>query len=286
MERVGGVTSAEVVERFGCSRETARRQLQTLATARVGVRRVQAADGARDRFIADRHRRLSAEQRWAVSVVRDVLGALNGSRLVEALDAIIDDAPVLPIEVDGGVAIEDPAVVAVVYDAVARHRRIRLDYSGLKDARPRRRFVEIHHLKQVGGAWYATVSDLEDNGRHKTFKVARMSNPVLTDQRNRHTVAVDAIYAHSVGIWDAPLIHVVIRVDGSSAKQACEYKLNITQRERWVADDAVEVTATVAGLDETARWVWRWGAAAQALSPPALVELCGQALKAAAKRYS
>ncbi len=195
-------------------------------------------------------------------------GALNGSRLVDALDAIIDDAVEIPIEIDGGVAIEDTAVVADVYEATARGLRLHVDYAGLKDAQPRRRFVEIHHLKQVAGAWYATVSDLDDGAKTKTFKVARMSKPTLTTQKRAHSPAVDAIYAHSVGVWDGPLIDVRIRVDGRSAKHACEYKLNITQRERWVADDAVEVTATVAGLDETLRWIWRWAPRRRPSHPP------------------
>ncbi len=281
-----GVTSADVEREFGCDREAVRRGLKKMAESHVGVRRSKGIGGARDWYIADRQGRLSAEQRWAVAIVRDVLGALNGSRLVATLDAIIDDVPELAIEVDGGVAIEDPAVVAVVYEAMIHGQRLHVDYAGLKDTKPRRRFVEVHHLKQVAGAWYATVSDLDDGAKTKTFKVARMSKPTLTTKKRAHSAAVDAIYAHSVGVWDGPLIDVAIRVDGRSAKHACEYKLNITQRERWVADDAVEVRATVAGLDETLRWIWRWGAAAQALSPPELVERCAQALRAAAQRYS
>lgn len=286
MERVGGVTSADVVDRFGCARETARRQLQALATARVGVQCVAASDGGRHRYVASPIGRLSAEQRWAVAVVRDVVVGLNGSRLVTALDAVIGDAPELQVELDTVVSIQDPEVAQVVYEAVHRRRRLFVDYAGARDTGPRRRHLEAHHLKQVGGVWYVTVTDLEDAAKTKTFKVARMTNPALTPASATHSVEVDDIYKNSVGIWDGPLSDVRIRIDGAAARHAHEFKLNITQREETTADGAVIVCATVAGLEETARWIWRWGSAAQALSPPALVDLCARELRAAAARYT
>jgi predicted DNA-binding transcriptional regulator YafY len=101
-------------------------------------------------------------------------------------------------------------------------------------------------------------------------------------------VDVDGVYEHSVGVWQGKLIEVRVRLDGKAAKQAGEYKLNITQREMPDpdVDGAVIVTATVSGVEETARWVWRWGKEAQALAPPALVDRCAQELKAASARYS
>ena len=282
--RAAGVTVDDVVEAFGGSAESARRSLKRVADSKVGVTRTRGYT-ERDRYRFEASGRLGPEQRWALSIVRELLTGLNGTRLVTALDAVTDDAPAIPVELDSSVSIEDPAVSAVVYEAVSRKRRLRLTYSGIKDATPRARFVEVHHLKQMGGAWYATVTDLDSpEKKTKTFKVARMTNPRMTNEPCKHKVVVDDIYEHSVGIWEGPLQHVRVRLTGDATRLAHEYKLNITQREERVGEDVV-VTATVAGLDETARWIWRWGRQAQALSPPELVERCASELRAAAARY-
>ena len=282
-EHAAGVGVVDVAQALGVSRSTAQRMLGRVVDANVGVRCE--VEGRGHRYNAERGR-LSAEQRWALATTRDLLVGLNGSALVAALDRIIDgETPSLPLAIDEPRSAEDPTVAQAVYEAARRRKRVRVDYCGDHDLAPRPRHLELHELRLNDGSWYATASDLDDGGQTKTFKLARMSNAVMTGERATHHVDVRVLYEHSVGVWDGPLVDVVVRLDGSAARHAHEYKLNVTQRET-PDGDGVIVRARVAGLSETARWVWRWGRHARALSPLALVALCADELRAAAERYA
>jgi len=280
--RRDGATVVEVADALGVSRPTAQPHLNRIGNA-LGVQQVK--DGQAFRYRAPRTP-LTGEQHWALAVVREWLVALNGTRVVQALDAILGEQSEkdVGIVVDAPDAIEDPAVCVALHEGHLR-RRVRVDYWSMSDTAPRSRTIEVHELRQEGGAWYVTASDVDALGKVKTFKVSRCQRAEVTAVPNSHRPDLARFYEHSVGIWEGPLLDVRVRLFGAAARQAPEFRLNITQREEVSGAGVVDVIARVAGVEETARWVWRWGGEAQALSPPELVERVSAGLQTAAARY-
>jgi len=155
----------------------------------------------------------------------------------------------------------------------------------MRDEGARSRELEPIALHFAAGAWYVMAFDV-DGDEPKTFKLARfVEATVLAGAVKTRDVDVEAVYAQSVAVWCGEPVDVVVQLMGEGARLAHEYPLHPAQVIECAEDGRVVVRATVAGLEEVARWVLRWGACARALGPDALVARVRGELAAASKNY-
>lgn len=290
LSRPRGLTTGQLVRVLGKSRATLYRDLDTLRDAGVLVD-VEIVNGESRRRLSrtqSSHDELSTSQREALRVARTALASLEGSSIVAHLDAWLRNAP-SPIRslVAARPAARacDPEVVRTVERALDRRRRVRFDYRGAKDTVAHPRAADPLALRLVGDQLYFAAHDV-DKDELRTFKLARMSNALITRKRatpRRHDL--DALFAHAVRAWQGDLVDVEIEIAPSAARFAREWPLHPDQRIETRPNGAARVRARVAGLEETTRWILSWGKQAKAIAPRKLVTAVRDELTAAAAQY-
>jgi predicted DNA-binding transcriptional regulator YafY len=113
----------------------------------------------------------------------------------------------------------DPVVLALVASASADGQRLRFGYVSADGVRSRRR-VEPGRLITAGWRWYLVGYD-NDQDDWRTFRVDRITEPVLTGQRftARLPAGVDpAQFAMNKLYSTAPVFRAVVTVHGPDAR--------------------------------------------------------------------
>jgi predicted DNA-binding transcriptional regulator YafY len=126
------------------------------------------------------------------------------------------------------------------------------------------------------------------SGRVRTFKIERVQQAELTDER--FTIPADFDLAerlrHAWGISDEDPVEVRLRFhDASAAARARESHWHPSQREVVHADGTVDLTFEVGGLLEIKPWILGWGGAVEVLSPAELRQRVAAAAREQANRY-
>lgn len=276
-----GLTARGLIEAVGTSRSTLYRDLAALRDAGVPIASEKVNGEVRHRLLGDPlpPLRLSAMQHVALRLARESLRPLEGTTLVDELDALIGrHGPVgtdgrSRVEVRGGEVSATREHLRIVERALEVGRRVRLQYRSRGDARPRWRVLEPAALHLVDGDLYLTAWDLERE-EPRRFKMLRASGAELLDERcvERPEMADAASLRSSVKVWKGEPVEVAVRLAADVAWLVDEWPLHEGQRVEKLADGRVVVRARVAGIVEATRWVLGWGAAAEVLGP---VELRG-----------
>ncbi len=290
--RPRGATAASLAELTGLARSTLYRYLHRLAEGGLPIRKERVNGEVRYRLeeaplpaFA-----LSDDERAALVVARRKLAPLEGTAVVDRIDRLLrrlrgHRRPPAWLSVRDEAVAHDRATVRAIDIALRDGRRLGFDYPDAAGA-IRHRQVDPAALREVGAHVYLIAFDC-DARDWRTFKVARIRGDIRFHGRAEPHPDFDerALFEHSVRIWAGEPVDVAVRLRADVAARASEWPLLPDQSVERRPDGSIVVRARVAGLVEVTRWVLSWGAAAEALDPPALRDAVAAELAAALDAY-
>ncbi|MBI5496589.1 MAG: WYL domain-containing protein [Deltaproteobacteria bacterium] len=288
-----GLRAEQLAERAGISRATAYRDIQLLMDTQIPIT-TEVVNGE-TRYLLDWDvppLKPTPLQLTALIVLRNAAEPLRGTQAFKELDGLVrqyaKNAPAnVPLTVGGaGTASARPEVVTFLDRAAAERRCVRLLYQSASAFSPSERIVEPREMRMVHQQLYVTAWDRLSGG-WRVFKPSRAADVVLLPEKAPHREGYDAekLFAHSVGVWNAPSVAVAVRIDPSGGRFVNEWPLTDDQQVERQADGGAVVRATVAGLQEVTHWVLNWGAKAEVLEPPELRVKVRKELAAALSHY-
>lgn len=293
--RKHGISIRQLCAATGGSRATIYRDLELLKQSGYALHVETVAGEARYRITGSElaQRAMSPREHAATALARRALSPLAGTRPVQEIERLLARSRNEPIE-NLRIDIKSPALGAhpdhlhTISDAVAAQRMLRLHYKGAKDARPKPRRVHPIQIQVVDGTPYLIAWD-EQAKAVRTFKAARIT--LAKKLREKCRVPSAALEpadpsARSVKVWSNHPIDVRIRIAKPAARFVTEWPLVPEQVLQDAPDGAVDVCARVFGVDETMRWVLRWGGNACVLEPGELRERVVRELSGALEGYS
>ena len=279
--RKHGITIRQLCAVTGGSRATIYRDIDLLKESGYALE-VETVSGEARYSISGSElaqRSLSPREHAATALARRALSPLAGTLPVQELERLLARSRNEPIEnlridIKGAVAGAHPDHLHAISDAVAAQRMLRLHYRGAKDDRPKPRRVHPIQIQVVDGTPYLIAWD-EQAKAVRTFKAARITLAKKLREKCRVPAAALAPAdpnARSVKVWTSHPIDVRVRIAKLAARFVTEWPLVPDQLLQDAPDGAVDVCARVYGVDETLRWVLRWGANACVLEPRELRE--------------
>ncbi|HEY5956486.1 MAG TPA: transcriptional regulator [Polyangiaceae bacterium] len=288
-----GLTVRQLMERLERSKSTIHRDLESLRFAGIGVQTDTVNGEVRYSLPNWPVAAITPTplQLTALCLARETLGHLDGTAVVNQLDAMLSQWGRLPKaqlaltyrKREGG----QTSVVTVLDDAITNQQRLELTYQGEHDQQSRQRKVEPVALRATGEQLYLFAYDVERQD-YRMFKAARVQNAKLLPERSgdHSQVNIEKRFAYAIKTWtaDSPTT-VVVRISPEKARFVAEYPLMPTQRVTTLDDGRVEVTAEVNGVTEALNWVLGWGAHAEAMSPAELRERVAEQVRDAARQY-
>ena len=247
-----GLTAPQLMERMGVSRSTVYRYLGDLEVAGVGVEKNVVNGETRYRLLGARVPAVvpTARQLAALHFAREALGSLEGTELVEQLDALLGRWAARPresLQVSRRTKAQGRDVDAVlrrIDEALRRGRRLALEYRGVKDASVRSREVDPLALHVDHDVVYLLGYD-HGAADYRVFKVARVASAAMleTPVRDHSALEVRDTFARSVKAWQgAAAGTVVVRLSAKVARFAREYPLMADQETEVLGDGSVLVS--------------------------------------------
>jgi proteasome accessory factor B len=169
----------------------------------------------------------------------------------------------------------DSTVFQLTSQAVTTSRELSFLYSKLTSDVPEKRRVRPYHLACISQQWYLFAFDIQRDAL-RTFVLARMGDTVLERARFKRPLnfSIDRLLSNSLDVFQGGDVtrKVRIRFDAWAAKLVRERMWHASQRLTNLPGGRLEVTFDLANLEEVERWVLGYGARAQAIEPPELVE--------------
>jgi predicted DNA-binding transcriptional regulator YafY len=221
---------------------------------------------------------------------RDLLQVLHGSPMQDALDSALQKigARLPPAGHDLLRRLKEQTAVSVtgwkdysksstVIDALnraIRHRlTVRIMHKSLKAPEARMRTVDPYRLWYAGGALYLVAHD-HAKSAIRTFAVERISSASTTNQRFtvKEEFDFEAFKRTAFPVHGGRPQLVRIRFSPDQAPYVMERHWHDSQKFHSQEDGSVIMELQVANLWEVKRWLIGWGAAAEALYPPHLLQ--------------
>ncbi|HVZ36208.1 MAG TPA: WYL domain-containing transcriptional regulator [Polyangiaceae bacterium] len=288
-----GCTIQQIVRTTKSSRATVYRDLELLREAGYAVQRVDTVNGEARYALAVSAlaaRAMTPHELAALALGRRALASVEGSQLVRELDAMLARAGDVSAEAPGvelalPALAHHPDVLRVLHEGVTQKRTLRIRYRGAKDEEGRDRVVHPVTLQVVDQQPYLIAWD-ELRRALRTFKVARVARAKLLRSKARATDEKPGDgRAKAVKVWSSEPVDVRIRIAKPVARFLAEWPLVPNQAVERGPDGTVDVCARVYGLEETLRWILRWGVHAEALEPAALRQRVREELAGALAAY-
>jgi len=166
-----------------------------------------------------------------------------------------------------------PEVFATVLDCLRTSTRLEIEYRRPGAAAVRRQ-IDPYHGVRFEGDWYV-VGYCHLRCEIRTFSLARMAT--AKKRKERFVVPEDfdfrRLSASQFGIhWGTGEVEVKIRFTSGAAAYVRERQWHPSQTLEDSPDGSLVLSLTVNHLLELQRWILSWGAMAQVLEPPSLVE--------------
>jgi proteasome accessory factor B len=288
-----GLTAAQLIERTGGSRASIYRDLNVLRDAGVPIDKRPIAGEMRHVLEVDAgatERALTPLQVAALLTGRRALSGLEGTRLVREFDVLLRQLacctrPLVRVHVPVSHAMA-PDRLMIIDRALDQSKCLRIRYRSDGDTAPSWRNVEPVGLRMSAQQPYLVAYD-KANKRYKTYKLARLSQVQLLNERVRSVADYnpEEHFKHSRGIWSGETHDIAVRLRKAVARFAAEWPLHREQSIEDLPNGDVIVRARVAGLQEPLRWVLSWGRQAEALEPVELRDLVVAELDAAREGY-
>lgn len=245
--------------------------------------------------------RPTALQGAALYLARQALSALDGTRVVRELDALLarlwpdaaEQGPP-PSQTDAIPTMQStpphprrPELVQIIDDAILSGHRIGFRYQSVDQDAPSPRRVDPVGFRCYHDHVYLVAWDC-DREDWRTFKPVRIEAVERLDERADPHPDYDeaALFGHAAKIWAGDeVVEVAVRIAAPVARYVHEWPLTGEQEATPEADGTVLVRARVAGLVEAKRWVLSWGRNAEVLAPPSLRRALAEELTCAHALY-
>jgi len=248
---------------------------------------------------------VSESDLFSICVVRTLLSQYRNTPLYEKLSSVLhkiaeslpDQTKVNPSWMTDRILVFPEPVTQVrssVWDTLAKairdNHRVALRHAAPAPAAApsEERTVDPYYLVSYKGEWYLSAY-CHQRQAIRTFGVSRISEVRQLD--NTFTLPADMTPLKMFGdrfgiIWKPAFQNVRIRFSPVLAPYIRERQWHPAQRIRESKDGGLVLEFKTNHLNEVKDWVLSWGAGAEILAPPLLVEKITQDLKAALKNYT
>jgi proteasome accessory factor B len=279
-----GVTNAKLREQMGVSRHTIWRDLIALTEAGLPI----------EEHIENGERRyklqttdlpaltLQSAHVQALEVSRALLGALEGTALLDAYDDILFRVGRPPRARTLSAADERLVALRRLAElALRKGRRIEIEFVNVGQAVARPRRVDPQGWLYTRGELYLRAHDLERDAP-RTFATSRIRRLEVLPEPAEHAPEPreSPWFLTGPDLTSLPVHEVEIRLSPIAAAHLAARPLHPTQVEHPEPDGTVRLTARVAGLWSTLEWLAAWGPEVRPLAPPELVELAVERARA------
>lgn len=181
-----------------------------------------------------------------------------------------------------GGSIADLELFETVSRAVFDSHELVFDYKKLSSNRYEERRIQPYHLGCIENQWYLFGYDL---GRQqlRTFALPRMRKVRNTGSGFRRAAdfSMADYLGDSFGVFQGKAKHRVrIRFDAFAARLVSEREWHSSQKLKRLPEGELELSMTLGGLEEVARWVLSWGEHAKVLEPAGLKQQIRRAAEA------
>jgi predicted DNA-binding transcriptional regulator YafY len=224
---------------------------------------------------------------------RDDLGSAFdklGAALTPHMQTFLDQLPRVIATKPGPVQLaQTPArqsIVARTLEATLHHRQARLTYHSSSSERTKIYLVHPYRLAYAQGALYL-LAYVPEYSEVRTFAIDRVHEISLLEERFTPTDDVpDEAFRHSLGVHSGPPERVQVAFDAAVAAYVRTREWHPSQTIADADDGGVVLTLDVC-IDRALRsWILSFGAAARALSPPALASELEREYADALARYA
>jgi predicted DNA-binding transcriptional regulator YafY len=295
----GGVTLAEVEQRFGCSRRTAQRMMRNLEIRFGDVDSLQDEDGLKRwrmrggglrEFLSLDADELAALDMATAQLLRDgqerEAGLLAG--LKEKILALVPAAAANRIETDHDALLEaqgfvarpgprprtDPAVAKSVADAVKACLVLEIDYQARTDPAPKRRAVMPYGLLSGARRYLVARPEGDPDGPVRTYRVDAIRSAMVTARSFVRPLDFDlqSFANRAFGLFQSEQEYgdVVWRFSPAAADHARGYLFHPEQTTEDLPDGSLLVRFRAAGHLEMAWHLYAWGDAVEVVAPERL----------------
>jgi predicted DNA-binding transcriptional regulator YafY len=145
---------------------------------------------------------------------------------------------------------------------------IRILYQSLEENSPTERNVHPYAITIRAGEWYL-VSFTPDRNDYRFYRLERIHNLHVMNQkfaRDEH-FDLEAMFAHSFGVYRADETEVIVRLHGKAARLADERIWHNDTEFKWNDQTTATLKTKVQGTTEILKWILSMGSEAEVLKP-------------------
>ena len=187
-----------------------------------------------------------------------------------------------------GTSVADLELFETVSRAVVDSTELEFDYKKLGGTRHELRRVQPYHLGCVENQWYLFAFDLARK-QLRTFALPRMRNVRNTRTLFRRPAdfSISSHLSESFGVFTGTGNHRIrVQFDAFAAQLIAERQWHPSQKIEWLEGGGLELTMTLASIEEIARWILSWGAHATVIAPDELRETVVKTIRELGARYA
>jgi len=181
-----------------------------------------------------------------------------------------------------------PAVFQAVLRALARSRRLAIDYAPAGALSPSRREVDPLHLLVYMGNWHL-IAWCHERSAVRDFLLSRIQGAAVLDEPLANPVQAeeirDKLDQHYGIFFDGPERRVVLRFSPAAARRVRDQVWFPGQRFQEDRDGSLRLEFPVADLREVLRDILPFGPDAEALEPPELRDMLASVISRMAGMY-
>lgn len=293
---------ADLAEKFEISRRQAAREIEFMRLF-LGAP-IEYSPGRNGYFYSDDTFQLpgawvSEEEVVSLLVARRLAAALPDRGLKSRFDAFLrkvgGDMDLDLLQLEKKVSLKnvrygrvEPEIFQTVLRALARGRRLALDYAPASAEAPSRRLVDPLHLLVYMGNWHL-IAWCHQRRAVRDFLLSRMQKAALLEEPLQNPVKAeeikDKLEKHYGIFFDGPERNVVLRFAPTAARRVRDQVWFPGQRIREFPDGSLRLEFPVADLREVLRDILPFGAEVEALEPPELRKMLAAVIAAMAGVY-
>lgn len=177
-------------------------------------------------------------------------------------------------------------IIARLLEATLQHRRASMQYHSLSSRSLKSYVVDPYQLVYGQGGLYLTAY-VPEYGAMRTFAAERIRDLTLLEERFEPIEdAARDLYAHSMGIHDAPPESIAIVFAPDAAPYVRERQWHPTQTIKDHPDGSITLSLTVCNDPILRSWILGFGRSARVAAPVALARQIRDELERALRGYN
>ena len=174
--------------------------------------------------------------------------------------------------------------IARLLDATLNHRRTTMKYFSMSSGREKDYLIEPYRLIYSPGGMYLQAF-VPEYSEVRTFAVDRIRGISLMEERFKPTAALDAAFAHSIGVNEGPPERIELAFEPHIAPYVRERRWHGSQTHVDRKDGGVVLFLDVCNDWALRSWILSFGPLARVLRPAALAAQIKDEILRASQRY-